>query len=1587
MPTDGTASTPREVIEKIRSESFLLDLDGLPAHVQAGARSLQAKLNSALKLLSEDLYQTKTHFVLELIQNADDNTYPSGAIPHLTFHISPERLVATNNEVGFSEKNVIALCSVGESSKSANKVGYIGEKGIGFKSVFSVSEAPEIHSNGYHFKFDRSNKDNLLGFVVPTWHSANESIQHELTTIVLPASPEHSFSTSDFDGLNAEILLFLNKLRHLTFSYTKEEVKYLREDKGQITHIWSERTGDVDNENTGTSYLRFERTLQISDENRDAKRPGVLATSIVLAFPLDSNGKAAPQRESNIFAFLPIRPEGFSFSIQADFILNSSREEVFVDRQWNKILRDEIANAFAEAVEEFKKTPELSLTYLTFIPSEAEIRSAFFKPIAKCVIELLSQMQCVFSASGTWKKPSELWEAVDTFRELFPSEISIALFGYDYIDARVKRTQEITKKLGVKNLTYTHILEIFSKHGQWLQQQPLSWRAKFYAFIASNRDKLIEFKLLDCPCVPSSKNTLLTPSKSEFFFPLSESMTYGFEHELTFIDNELYQEALRISPDVAKLFSAFGVRTDNPYDLLKSHILPRHKGEEWKGGGHVALIGHLRYVKDKLSQFIEIASANGMNELAALKTIREGIWVGTKSSEGNSWTFGRADALYLSSSYEPNFCIETLLAGEIDRAILVSPSYLATSRTDTTHSEELTSWRNFFVRLGIRQSPGITKDGNDSKCSTELLALLQSPKSEVCRATLECMDQNWSYYSSHLSFVAPNARPAIPTPTTFKQSLRSTAAPSNKRNATALSESYYPTDEIIALIGDSVTYVEATLSEPILTACGVTFQITSTTLLSRLKYLKDNGGDTGKQLQKIYREFDSRLWDHDAQQIRKAFYADGLVRVKGHHKTWAKPSDVAWRSNGHFIDSIFPPLATQYTDFSRFFLERLGVQTELPTEKYVEALRHLNEIPNAVDRQREAMSIYRKASRDLTYKLGSDAPPPPDWLEIFQHEAIFLTHRSTIRPKHKLLYANDAPEIASLFQDEEDIDLLTAQPNEVPRLARLLDECGIQYLSKSVNMKICGITAQDFDIELTERVRNAYLYFARVLYSKNSLAFDEALKAGHFGTIKHINVCKVKGLSLLVTLGPSFRTVESQIAYEQGTIFYRIGCVSIRDRLSAELCKILGAPNDMVDTFARILSEESHSSVEEFLDIRAISQLPSDLFSMVSGRKETAAPENTGSEQTAAVFDEQQDTEGTGNSIESRAVRTSPPTTPVTESQAGQRATSEDLNAARPKDTPDSTQNEKAQSTSTALPPTAGNSDAVPKKDSLTRSRQSNFHQWIRRNAGESYRNPAKSQQPPSLDSNTLPNSPSHLTPSTGTSAALRNFQIAPRLKTAGWRGTRQHRHRSGRLLSYAVWDTGPANSLSLAEVEQRVLVENSAVKYFLQSNAINWSSLEQMPGNNQGYDIKGRTFDGIEEWIEVKGQSSAWTEEGIILTPAELQAAANMGDKYLLYVVEYALDDSKRKAHLIRDPYNKTREFRFDSGWKSISTHTKQSELLPRPGIYIDLPIVGKGCIVATTRKGRFFTVKVKLTAGEIVSRIYNPSKMRLSEEQQCLE
>jgi hypothetical protein len=123
---------------------------------------------------------------------------------------------------------------------------------------------------------------------------------------------------------------------------------------------------------------------------------------------------------------------------------------------------------------------------------------------------------------------------------------------------------------------------------------------------------------------------------------------YGFEEELTIVDSELLEKAGGHSKGIDEFFAALNVRRDDPYSLVASHILPRHEGQSWKTSEHKALLGHLRYIKDKFDRYLLGAVKAGKSPENAVSGIRDGMWLGTKDKADGSWKCSRAENLYLS---------------------------------------------------------------------------------------------------------------------------------------------------------------------------------------------------------------------------------------------------------------------------------------------------------------------------------------------------------------------------------------------------------------------------------------------------------------------------------------------------------------------------------------------------------------------------------------------------------------------------------------------------------------------------------------------------------------------------------------------------------------------------------------------------------------------------------------------------------------------------------------------------------------------------------------------------------------------------
>jgi hypothetical protein len=316
-------------------------------------------------LVQTNILSPARAWLRQLVQNCDDNAYDACVLPTLRIEVAEDGIAFHNNEAGFRSEHIVALCSIGESTKQA-QTGYIGQKGIGFKSVFKITQRPRVHSRTFHFEFRAPGAPGAdaqeIGYIIPSPLPVPAGFDTARgTRIVLPFTAEGASSGgssgSDARGLAAKVcdiegslLLFLNKLRRLEVADSSraflDERVMCRVDEGRGVICIEERAG---------ANLRAERwhvTERVLRAHipRDDGGGCAESTRLAIAIPLLPEAELRRPPPRDVCAFLPLRSYGFRWILQGDFVVPSSREAVDGSRAWNQWLLLEVPGLFVEAV-------------------------------------------------------------------------------------------------------------------------------------------------------------------------------------------------------------------------------------------------------------------------------------------------------------------------------------------------------------------------------------------------------------------------------------------------------------------------------------------------------------------------------------------------------------------------------------------------------------------------------------------------------------------------------------------------------------------------------------------------------------------------------------------------------------------------------------------------------------------------------------------------------------------------------------------------------------------------------------------------------------------------------------------------------------------------------------------------------------------------------------------------------------------------------------------------------------------------------------------------------------------------------------
>jgi len=265
---------------------------------------------------------------VELIQNTDDNSYKD-VTPTLSLTYDDDGLRIDCNEIGFMPNDVEALCTIGQSTKAGiNKSArYIGEKGIGFKSVFKAADVVWISSGGYSFNFD---KRESLGMITPLWTPFPKKTLPGYTSFYMKFSAAYDKEEllKDLNSLDPRMLTFLRRLRTINLTINQNGKPTKRRLCRADELVDSALIISLAMNDSISRYLVRHHTVK--NLPSEEKRPHCHESEILLAFPLAEPQADGMLGSKAVYAFLPIRDYGLPVSSNHTLYSQAYKADLFL---------------------------------------------------------------------------------------------------------------------------------------------------------------------------------------------------------------------------------------------------------------------------------------------------------------------------------------------------------------------------------------------------------------------------------------------------------------------------------------------------------------------------------------------------------------------------------------------------------------------------------------------------------------------------------------------------------------------------------------------------------------------------------------------------------------------------------------------------------------------------------------------------------------------------------------------------------------------------------------------------------------------------------------------------------------------------------------------------------------------------------------------------------------------------------------------------------------------------------------------------------------------------------------------------------
>jgi len=530
-------------------------------------------------MLLANRYSDRTHFIYELLQNAEDALVKRSdwnGKRSVSFQLDPRMLRVSHFGKPFDEEDVRGICGIAESTKNLTAIGRFG---IGFKSVYAFTDRPAVQSGDESFAIEN--------FVWPVAVPAAIGCADE-TLVLLPLrrGEDAAEIESGLKQLGSRALLFLRAIEEIEWYaeggssgiYLRSQPDRLGESVRQIKVVGqAEGSADVEE-----SWLIFSKPVCTPE--------GEGAGHVEVAFSLGRDAKSDretvhPVSRSPLVVFFPTALEThLRFLVQGPYRTTPSRDNVPPQDAWNRHCVAETAAVVRNALVWLRDNGRLDTAVLRCLPLDRVKfpESAMFTPIFEAVRNALAEENLLPRHGGGHVSAKQARLArTEELRELFgaaqltnllDAQSEIAWLSGDISPDRTPDLREyLIEELRIEEIRPETLIPKLST--AFLEAQSDDWVRQLYEFLGGQ--KALFWRARELPLVRLDDGRHVrahADGQPQAFLP--GAVTTGFPTLRATVCNTEASSAFLM---------ALGLTEPDLVDDVIVNILPRYSSDEPTG--------------------------------------------------------------------------------------------------------------------------------------------------------------------------------------------------------------------------------------------------------------------------------------------------------------------------------------------------------------------------------------------------------------------------------------------------------------------------------------------------------------------------------------------------------------------------------------------------------------------------------------------------------------------------------------------------------------------------------------------------------------------------------------------------------------------------------------------------------------------------------------------------------------------------------------------------------------------------------------------------------------------------------------------